>query len=73
MNLRPHGPGNRQMFPGCQNELGSLHGEYLVHIDDAIPVAAYELGVYKEHTGKIFKPHVSADRLIWKMDLYVVV
>lgn len=73
MDLRPQCPCNRQMFPGIQDKLSLFQGCHLVHIDDAVPVAAYELGIAEQQAGKIVKTHVSPHKPVLQMDLDVMV
>ena len=73
MNLRPQCPCNRQMFPCIQDKLSLFQGCHLVHIDDAVPVAAYELGIAEQQAGKIVKTHVSPHKPVLQMDLDVMV
>lgn len=73
MDLRPQCPCDWQMLSGIQDKLSLFQGCHLVHIDDTVPVTAYELGIAEQQAGKIVKTHVSLHKPARQMDLDVMV
>ena len=63
MDLRPQCPCDWQMLSGIQDKLSLFQGCHLVHIDDTVPVAAYELGIAEQQAGKTSeRPAASGNR-----------
>lgn len=73
VNLIPQALGDRQALACSDDKFCFLKRHYLIHIDDTVAVAAGELRIAKEHTGKVLKPHIGFDKSVCQMYLYVVI
>ena len=73
MDLGPQIPGDGKLFSCGEHKFRLFKGGNLIHVDDTVPVTAYELGITQQQTRKVMEPHIGSHGLILQVDLDVVV